>query len=185
VPGQRASGVTQGAFRQEADVVEQVFLEVRVVGGDAGDAACAGQAQAGVVRGKRRLHMYHMKVGAGETAIKVGERGPAHQAVLGIEGHGARGQADGIRHGFGGAVRLSVIGRHHGDPHAEIRQRAAKGQDRGGDAVDAREIDIAQHQHMQRPESVPGEDAAPVAQAEFLRQRRNAHAATGSAGFMK
>jgi hypothetical protein len=119
--------------------VEQIFLEMRVVGRDAGNAARLCQAQPRVVGCKGGLDVYQIEVGVGKTAIQVGEGTPAHQAVFRIERHRARRQSPDVRFGIGPAVGSRIVGCYHRDPDAQSGEGVAEGLDRRRYAVDARE----------------------------------------------
>jgi hypothetical protein len=58
---------------------------------------CAlGQTHSRIVGGERGLHMDQVESGLGEAAIEVGERGPAHQPVFGVQRHGPGRHAKGV-----------------------------------------------------------------------------------------
>lgn len=137
------------------------------------------------MRGKRGLHMHHVKVGAGETAIQFGQATPVHQAVFRIQRHGARRQADNAGCGIGGVVVSGIPGGYHGDSRAKAGERGAEGLDRGRYAIDAGEVDVAQHQHVQRAAVVPDDIAVPVGQDRPRCSLRHAHAAMAAAGLRK
>jgi len=70
-------------------------------------------------------------------------RAPVHQAVLGVEGQAAAGDAcDTGRVGL-----VAVAWREQTHIHVEGGQRAAEGGDRRGHAVHARKENVGNHQH--------------------------------------
>ena len=61
VPRETARHGAQHALGHSGHVVVEVFLEMRVIGGDAGQTVFAGMAQPGVVGGKGRLDMHQIE----------------------------------------------------------------------------------------------------------------------------
>jgi hypothetical protein len=125
--------------RHEPDVVEEVLLEKRVIGRDDRHAEPAGERDPGVVGEERRLHVNEVEALAGEEAMGAGERTPPHRAVLGIERHRARRDAHDARIV---EVRRGVVRRDERGRVPEAPELGAESLDRGGDAVDARKVDV-------------------------------------------
>jgi len=142
-PRERTRKGPQRALGQGRDVVVQVFLEMRVIGGDAGQAQAACMAQAGIVRGEGRLHMDQIAGQRTEIAQRAAQRLAMHQTILGVEGNPP------CRHARdAGIVKMRRRIRRRNDSYLDVlfRQGVAKGLDGGGDAIDAGEIYVGDHQ---------------------------------------
>ena len=129
--------------------------------------------------------MHDVEFESGEPAVQDRQGTPPHQPVFRVQRHGARGQADGVGRSIGFDVVSRIVGRHYRDPHAESGEVGTKGQDRGGDAVDAWKVDVAEHQYMQLAAVARRGTGDIPGHAVFLRATGVPHAATGAAGLMK
>ena len=133
------------AARQYRHVMVQVLLEEGVVGRHAGHARAARAAHAGVVGQERRVDMHQVEFLRRQRIECPRERAPAHAPVLGILGH--RGGGDTQHVALGGRLgRVCVARRDQPRLDALGVQIVAEGADGGGDAVDAREVDIGDEQ---------------------------------------
>ena len=109
----------------------------------------ARKAHAGIVRDERRMNVHQIEV----LRLQRGKH-PAQCARFMRRSSGSLGTARGHPHHMRFADRSAVIqrgiavaGRHQHRFHTGLRQIGAKGADRGGYPVDAREVDVGDEQH--------------------------------------
>jgi hypothetical protein len=126
----------------------QVFLEKRVIGRQHRYALLARKSHPGIVRDERRMDVHQverLRLQCGEDGA---QRARLHSPVFRIARNVGCAHAHDV--GIIGFFGRRLVGGHdqHGI-HARRAQIAAEGTDRGGDAIDAREVDIGDEQYAQ------------------------------------
>ena len=128
----------------------QILLKERVIRRDDGQARAAREAHARIMRDEGRMDVYQIEVLGFEPCERRAQCAPAHPPVFGIPRHRAGWHANhaAIRRcawhsGVGGGYQHGLDSRAY--------QISAEGADRGGDAVDAREVDVGDEENPHAP----------------------------------